>query len=239
MFRSLAIVAGVSVVIAAAAFAGAFALGGRDLTQRGSWEIVAPWDGADHRAGGPSRQQTRDLTGFDRVTVAGGLSAEITAGQGFKVEVEGADPATVVTELDGSELSIRPRRNGWWGRSAHALVKVSLPAAREVSSAAGAQVRLAGVAGGDLALEASSGAELIASGACGALDAQASSGASLDAAALTCAKGEADASSGAHAGVSVTGPLDVTASSGGTVFAGGDPQIGQVSLSSGGRLERP
>jgi hypothetical protein len=100
-------------------------------------------------------------------------------------------------------------------------------------------VRLAGVTGGDLALDASAGAELTASGACGALDVEASSGARLDAAALTCRTGEADASSGAQVRVSVNGPLDVGASSGATVFAGGNPQIGRVSLSSGGQLERP
>jgi len=236
MFRTLAIIAGASVVTAAAAFAGAAALGGADLVRRGWWQDDRPWDDVNTPSAGPSAQ--RDLTGFDSVMVAGGLTGEITVGGPFRVEVIGGDPQSVVTELDGARLTIRPRRRSWWDQPALATVRVSMPTARAVSSSAGAHVRLAGVTDGDLALDASAGAQLRASGACGALDAEASAGANLDASALTCGTGEVDVSSGAQVRVAVTGQLDVEASSGGSVYAGGTPQIGRVALSSGGQLLR-
>jgi hypothetical protein len=113
-----------------------------------------------------------------------------------------------------------------------------MPSLAAIDASSGAEVNASGITAGDMALEASSGADLAIVGACRSLSASVSSGARINARELSCESGSVDASSGADAAVTVSGVLNVDASSGASVVASGDPHIGDISLSSGGSLRR-
>ena len=239
MIRTLAIVAGASFVIGAVCLGGAAALAGPDLAKSNFWQELEGVPGVDVEVdnGAPAVTQARELTGFTSIDVGGGLDTEITVGPAFKVEVIGPQPDLILTELDGTTLSIHPQRRNWWRGTPRTHIRVSLPALEGVTSSSGANVGVTGVTGGDLTLEASSGASLDIAGTCAAISAEASSGGSLDAAELVCATGSAEASSGGSVEVHVTGTLNIEASSGGSIDAAGDPTIGDISLSSGGSFD--
>lgn len=186
---------------------------------------------------GTAAAETRAVTGFDSVEASAGIPVDVSVGPGFSVEVTGRDAARVQTRLEGTTLVVRPV-SSWNWRRRDVLVRVSMPAVVGLDASSGARLTARGVAGGPLELEASSGAQVTVSGACGALSAEASSGAQIEAGALVCQTGDVDASSGARVEVNVNGRLDVGASSGGDIYASGSPEIGNVSLSSGGSLRR-
>lgn len=189
-------------------------------------------------AAGPAAAEVRQMPEFAAISVSSGVPIEVTVGAPFRVEVAGQDAERVQTRVANGVLMVGRQSQGWrWGRH-DALVRVSMPSVTALDASSGSRMTASGVSGGDVSLEASSGARLIAAGTCGRLKAEASSGARLDAAGLHCAAGAADASSGARAIVHVSGRLDVEASSGGDVVAGGGAEIGAISLSSGGSLRR-
>lgn len=187
---------------------------------------------------GAAAAETRQLSDFTRVSAQAGTQVDVTIGANFSVEVTGPDAARIETRVLGGELSVRPLRDRWhWGRR-DARVLVTMPRVEGLEASSGAHLTARGVAAGDLDLEASSGAGLEVAGACGDLTAAASSGAVVGAADLRCESGAVEASSGARASVNVSGRLSVDASSGGDVYASGDPVMGDISLSSGGSLHR-
>lgn len=184
--------------------------------------------------------ELRPLSGFTKVSASAGTHVEVQVGPGFNVSVEGRDADRVVTRVANGTLIVEPVRTigfSWRGRR-DAVVRVSMPAVEGLDASSGAHIEAQGVAASELALDASSGASIEAAGTCGNFTADASSGANIDAAALQCQTGSVDVSSGAQAHIYASGRLNVDASSGGDVIASGAPQIGDISLSSGGSLHR-
>jgi hypothetical protein len=186
---------------------------------------------------GAASAETRAISGFDAISASAGVPVEVNIGPRFQVEVTGRDAAQIETRVEGATLVVRPRGQWRWGRR-DAEVQVTMPAVSGLEASSGARIRANQVVGPSITLGASSGARVRVSGSCGALAANASSGAQIDAEALQCGNGSADVSSGARIKVNVSGRLDVDASSGGDVLASGGPELGDVSLSSGGSLRR-
>lgn len=182
--------------------------------------------------------ETRSLADFDRVSASGGTRVELSIGPSFSVDVEGRDGAQIVTRVASGRLIIEPVRNWRIRGRRDALVRVSMPSLAALDASSGAEMSARGIVAGDLALEASSGAGVTIAGTCRDLSASASSGARINARDLSCESGSVDASSGADAAVTVSGVLNVDASSGASVVASGDAHIGDISLSSGGSLRR-
>lgn len=188
---------------------------------------------------GLAHAEQRPLSGFDRISASAGTRVEVAVGRAFSVEVTGRDAERIVTRVSNGALIVEPVREWWpWRGRREALVRVTMPSVSGLDASSGARVTAAGVAGGPIALEASSGANLDVSGTCSTFTVDASSGAEIDASALQCDNGSVDVSSGARAHVFATGVLDVDASSGGDVIASGNPGIGSIDLSSGGSLRR-
>ncbi len=186
----------------------------------------------------PAYAETRNLADFDRISASGGTRVEVSIGPAFNVDVEGRNAAQIVTRVTSGRLIIEPVRGWRIGGRRNAVVRVTMPSLAAVDASSGADLSARGLAAGDLALEASSGAGLTIAGTCRALSASASSGARINARDLSCESGSVDASSGADASVTVSGVLNVDASSGASVVASGDTHIGDISLSSGGSLRR-
>ena len=187
---------------------------------------------------GTAQAETRPLADFTGISASAGTRVEMAIGPIFSVDVEGRDAAKIVTRVEAGRLIVE-RERGWnWGGRREALVRVSMPSVEALEASSGARLDASGVDAETLELEASSGAVLTVSGACRSFTADASSGAVVRASELHCVSGAVDASSGASVTVHASGALDVDASSGADVVAAGSPQIGDISLSSGGSLHR-
>lgn len=186
----------------------------------------------------PATAEVRNLSGFTQVRASAGLDVTVQVGPAFSVNVEGPGASRVITRVDGGRLIVEPTPRIGWGPRPRADIRVTMPTLDGLETSSGAEINARGVNAGAMSLEASSGSEINVAGACRALSASASSGADINARELRCATGEAEASSGADIALFVEGRLDVHASSGGGINAGGDPEIGDVSLSSGGSLRR-
>lgn len=181
--------------------------------------------------------ESRDASGFDAISASAGVPVEVIVGPTFRVDVTGRDAARIETRVEGDTLIIRPRGTWHWGRR-DAEVQVTMPSVRELEASSGARIEAGQIDGGEIDLGASSGAQVRVAGSCAAVNADASSGANIDARNLRCGAGVVDVSSGAQVNVHVSGRLDVEASSGGEVRAAGSPELGNISLSSGGSLRR-
>jgi hypothetical protein len=186
----------------------------------------------------PAAAETRDLSGFTRVSASAGFDVDVAVGGGFQVDVTGPGANRVVTRVDGGTLIVEPTPGIHWGRRPPVRISVSMPRVDGLSSSSGADLTARGVNTESISLRASSGSDLNVEGTCGAVDADVSSGADIDARNLRCQRGSAEASSGADVYVNVSGELDVRASSGADVHVSGGASIGDVSLSSGGSLNR-
>lgn len=186
----------------------------------------------------PAQAETRPLSGFTKISASAGTRVDVNVGGNFSVDVEGRDAARIVTRVSNGTLIVEPVRGWSWRGPRDAIVRVSMPSVEALDASSGADIDARGVAGGAIELDASSGASIDIVGVCAAFDADASSGASIDAQAMQCETGSVDVSSGANARVFASGRLNVDASSGGGVEAYGDPGIGDISLSSGGSLQR-
>jgi hypothetical protein len=186
----------------------------------------------------PAAAETRNLSGFTKVSASAGFDVDVTVGQGFRVDVTGPGADRTVTRVQGDTLIVEPTPGMHWGRRPEVRVSVTMPSVTGLSTSSGADIRARGVNAEVITLEASSGSDLEVSGTCRSVEAEVSSGADIDAGDLRCQSGSARASSGADVHVNVSGQLDVRASSGGDVHVAGGASIGDVSLSSGGSVHR-
>lgn len=188
---------------------------------------------------GSAQAEPRNLSDFTSVSVSAGLRAEVDIGPSFGVDVSGRDAAQVVTRVESGRLLIHPERGWRWGGGRRdALVRITMPAVESLETSSGARIVAREINAANLELEASSGAEITIAGACAALSAEASSGARIAALELHCASGEVEASSGAQVSIFIDGVLSVDASSGANITVAGTPEMGDISLSSGGTLRR-
>jgi hypothetical protein len=187
---------------------------------------------------GTAFAEPRDHSGFTRVDASAGTDVTVTVGPNFSVDVSGPGANEVVTRVRGGTLVVERPPGFHWGSWRDSEVRVTMPRVEGLSASSGAELIASGVNGGDVSLDSSSGADLRVSGTCGSFTADVSSGANIRAENLRCENGSIDASSGADARVYASGRLNVDASSGGGVLAYGDPNIGNIDLSSGGSLRR-
>jgi hypothetical protein len=189
---------------------------------------------------GAAGGETRSLSGFTSVSAADRIRVQVTVGEGYRVEVSGADADKVATRVDEGRLFIRRRHRPFWGATPRmdANVRVTMPAVEGLSSSRGAELSATGINAGSLSLAAAMGGELRAAGECTALDAAASMGGVIDADELHCQHADIAASMGGEARVYASNRYDVAASMGGSVSVAGGGETGDISLSMGGSLDR-
>lgn len=201
--------------------------------------------------------RTYDARGFDSVSVAAGITVDISLGSTHSVvadtSAKGFDDLQI--EVDGKQLRIgRPKRSWFaFGKRVAYHVQVVTPALHSLAASSGSQVRVKGTLEGNFAVEASSGSEvevslvkgaavraeassgseLTISGSCQSLDAASSSGAELDAEDLQCEQVAVQASSGSELVVGASQSVTGSASSGADVRVRGNPPVVKVDKSSG------
>jgi hypothetical protein len=205
--------------------------------------------------------RTYELDGFEKVSVATGVTADIRIGSPRSIVAEtrssGFDDLRVTVE--GNVLRIERPRRSWFSfsRRANYQVHIVTPVLSAVAASSGAEVDVMGTVRGDFSLDASSGSEVEVSavqggnvrvstssgsdvsiaGNCLSLEAQASSGSDLDADGLRCENVSIRTSSGSDASVVATRSVTGRASSGSDIRVAGNPQLVQVEKSSGADVQ--
>lgn len=198
-------------------------------------------------------KSTRDLSGFDAISVSTGIELYITQDSVEKVIVEADEnlQEVIITEVRNGELKIYAEKQIMWSKAKK--VYVTAKKIKSLSASAGADVESTPLTTGDIEVSASSGAdvELILNAANVKSDASSganlelkgtgesiragvSSGAGIEADGLICKTGEADASSGGHLSIYASQHVNAEASSGGSISVYGNPQTRDSSTSSGG-----
>ena len=204
-------------------------------------------------------KQTRNLKGFTSISAAGGMHVEIAKGNNETVVVEADDNVIedVETVVENGQLKIS-MENGFSFSDVHIKIFITAPVITKISSAASADIIVAGVLESDnkimlnassgssikaelnapqAAADASSGAEIDVTGKTKTFDVQASSGAAVDAFELLSEDTFAAASSGGKVDVHASVKLDAKASSGGSVSYRG-PATAVTKESSGGSIKK-
>jgi hypothetical protein len=198
---------------------------------------------------------------FNAVSVAAGISVDITTGPTRSVVAENAedDFGELRIEVKDNVLQIYRGSNSWFsfGRGPKYQVRVVTPLLRSlvassgaeasakgvldgditVKSSSGSDVDVVGVKGGKVIAQASSGSEIEISGSCVSLEAHASSGSDLDAEELRCERVSLHASSGSELSIAASSSVTGEASSGANIRVRGKPSTVQVDTSSGAQVK--
>jgi hypothetical protein len=197
-----------------------------------------------------------DLTGFDAIHVGDALRLEVRQADAFRVEV---------SVPEGAEDDLEVRQQGAWLRiggagrcGAERRVTVELPVLRRLEAEQASRVALRGLSSsgrleldlsdasqidGDLVanvtlIRLSTASEAELSGATERLELNATEVSRAKLRDLAARRADVELSAASTATVSVGEWLDVTASGLSVLRYAGDPQLGQVNLSGGSRLER-
>lgn len=180
-----------------------------------------------------------EFDGFEGVSVAAGIEAEISVGGEYAVRADSSEEGLeqLRIDVDDGVLEIGRKRMGLgWKRGKEIKVQVSLPALTSLDVSSGANVKASGVTASAFDLDISSGAHAEVAGTCGALNLDISSGAHLDARTLECASINADASTGAHAEVFASESVNADASTGAAIDVWGEPESVSKDTSTGGSV---
>jgi Putative auto-transporter adhesin, head GIN domain len=91
-------------------------------------------------ASGPTGSRSFDISGFDKVELAGSDNVRIIAGSAFSVQATGPEKILerLKIEVDGSTLSIGRKSRNWsmgWSNDGSALVTVTMPLIKSASIA--------------------------------------------------------------------------------------------------------
>lgn len=209
--------------------------------------------------GAAAASRTYDTRDFSSISVATGITVDVTLGARHHVvaETDGSDFDSLRVRVEGDVLHIdRPPGSWlrWFGRRPDYRVRVEAPALRRLSASSGSAVTVQGGSPGDdfevnsssgsrmdihitrgraVRARGSSGSRLHISGNCSAVRITASSGSRVDAEDLRCVDAEVQASSGSSVTLAATGRVAGSASSGSNVKVRGAPAVVEVKQSSG------
>jgi len=159
------------------------------------------------------------LTDFDKVEISNGFHVDISVGEDYSVVLKVAEDVLEDVEAvkEGDTLKIRTRPFHSIGRAA-LRAEVTMPALTGLTLQNGSHVTVSG-SGGDVTIVVTAGSH-----------------ANLGDFAVENA--DLTARGGSHVTLNVSGTLDVEVSGGSHVLYRGEPQIGDVSISSGSTLKQ-
>jgi hypothetical protein len=202
--------------------------------------------------------ETRKLSSFSGIKVSEGIDAYLKKGskEEVRVEASGTSLSNVITEVSGDYLKIHMEEGVYKNRTVK--VYVTYVSINNIGASSGANVFHEGIlktneltlkasSAGTIELKteaitleagASSAGEIVVEGNAGNVELDASSAGEIDAYNLTCAKAEAEASSGASVKLTVVKDLEARASSGGSIRYRGNPERSNTNSSSGGSVRK-
>lgn len=206
-------------------------------------------------------RETRPLSGFDSISVSGGINLFLRQGEDFRVEVErDGDLDDIVTKVRGRTLEIHRSPWAWrlfdWGDPG--AVQVTLPMLAGLRASGGSDVRGDGTFSGDrLEIAASGSTDLEIDVAVDTLEAavsggsdvrlgghartarlQSSGGSDVDAGRFTAAEAEVEGSGASDIAIAVSDSIVAHASGNSDITYSGNPRIVNVDASGGSDVRR-
>ena len=165
-------------------------------------------------------EQGVSATDFDKVEINNGFHVDIIVGEEYSVTLKAAEDILEDVEAvrDGDTLKIRVKPLHDIGRAASLKAEVTMPSLTALTLNGGSWVTVTG-SGNDVTLKFTSGSH-----------------ADLDN--FKIANADLTVSGGSHVSLNVNGKLDVEVSGGSHVTYSGDPQIGDIDLSSGSTFSK-
>jgi len=204
-------------------------------------------------------RQTRQITGFQGVSVSSGIDLYLTQKtiEEVAVEAQSEDLDKIITEVEGGILKIYIKQKSWFNMkwdTKPRKVYVSFKTLDKLEASAGSDVisegrlkldklNLDASSGSDVKLNlevsemsvgSNSGSDITLKGTANKIQVDASSGSDIDASELQAKNCTASVSSGSDIKVNVTENLDASASSGGDITYSGNPKTKDINESSGG-----
>jgi hypothetical protein len=179
-------------------------------------------------AGGAANAEEHsfDLSDFDAISVAKGITAIITVGGDYSVRAESTDEGLERLEVKVKKRALEIGRKSNFsgiGRQPSVTVTVSLPALDALEVSTGSSARVTGVSAGPFALDVSTGASADVSGQCDALSLDVSTGGDVEARELQCKSASVDANTGGTATIFASESVSADAAFGGDVHVYGNP----------------
>ena len=209
-------------------------------------------------AGNSDKTEFRKVKDYNAIKVSAGIDLYITMGETEEVKIVADDDIIdeIITEVKDGTLRIYMKSNNWFNwnvrgsRKAYVTVKelvaISASSGSDVESEntlKGESLKVKASSGSDVeidvfyknfSLDTSSGSDAKISGKVKTFEVEASSGSDIKARNLESVICKARASSGSDITVSVSGELYAKASSGADIRYYGNPEIRDISESSGG-----
>lgn len=195
------------------------------------------WFGSAERGSGTPKTEVRKVSAFSKIKLEGALQADITSGAEQVVEISGDDNIVplITTEVTDERLRIAPNRPV--APKLELVARVATPTLTALTAAGSTHIKLRGVAGDALAIDASGTAQLTANGTSKQLTIHVAGSASIDTRELQAENVTLDVSGSAELDVYATGLLDVHISGSATVRYSGNPREVRKDISGAGTLE--
>lgn len=178
------------------------------------------------------KSESRNHTGFDKVSIGGAMIATINAGQSFEVTVEAkADVLPkVISKVEDGRLIIKMEKN-WWKsmkkkyKRSNVRVTVSLPALKDVDISGASKATVAGINNDKLSIDISGASDVKIEGTARDVEIDLSGASNLRAGGLYTQIANMDLSGASRAEINVASSLDVDASGASSVKYIGEPSV--------------
>jgi len=214
--------------------------------------------GPSVKGDGNVTKEERHLAEFTQIKVSRGMNVYITQGSPAKVDVISDNNLheIITTEVEDGVLTVSANENIRWAKEKKVMVTLEKLSGVETSSGSNAwsqgviksgEIELKASSGANLTIEleandlkakCSSGANIKLTGLAQNAELEASSGANLRGPDLKTENCIIRASSGGNASSGVNRKIEAHASSGGNVVYYGEPNITEISSSSGGNIHK-
>ena len=194
------------------------------------------------RVAGPNLDNAR-ATSSARLTASGIRSEDFNghASSSGDLELSGTATAAKLHASSSGDLTASGLEAGALtihaSSSGDVEAKVNGTGQVTIEASSSGDVELKSLAAAEFVIDASSSADVELEGACASIDIDASSSADIDADDLSCRTAEVSASSGADVGIYASESVQAHASSGGDISVSGNPQVRNVTRSSGGDID--
>jgi hypothetical protein len=200
--------------------------------------VILAWVAAPSRAA-DSVSETRKVSGFDRIRLAGAFETVVTVGEPASLTLSG-DPEAVgriMTEVGGGTLIIGTHSDGW---PFHQMVKltITLPALHGFASEGVGPSTISGLAGGDIEISTAGAGSIVASGRAENEDVSLSGVGKIDTTALDARDVTVSNSGLGTVHVRASGNLTMSVSGLGTIRYTGNPSHVESQISGLGRIGR-
>ncbi|MGI8468763.1 MAG: head GIN domain-containing protein [Pyrinomonadaceae bacterium] len=173
---------------------------------------------------GNAKQETRNLSGFDKIEASGAVKTEITVGKDFSVTVEADDNLLQYIKTDVSGDTLKIYNADRISPKTKINVKISMPELTKIDVSGASTALATNVNGDSLELKASGASGIKIDGETKDLNAEASGASTIDAENLKSENADVDSNGASTITVSPSGDLKAEASGASNVYYTGEPQ---------------